>query len=154
PYDPRDRSRRAYLSPALTAVLHAAARVFVQTDVERGALLGHGVPPEKLVLQGMGVDRDACTRGDRGRARLAWGAAPGEVVVGHLANNSVEKGTVELLRAAEAAWRDGCRFRVILAGPEMRNFSDFWEGYSCKERVTRLGALDEPGKRDFFAGLN
>src|SRR5262249_45990706 len=60
----------------------------------------------------------------------------------------------DLLRAADAAWRDGCRFRVILAGPEMRNFSDFWEGYSCKERVTRLGALDEPGKRDFFAGID
>jgi glycosyltransferase involved in cell wall biosynthesis len=154
PDDPRDRSRRAYLSPALSSVLAAADRVLVQTDVERDALLAHGIPGEKLVLQGMGVDAADCTGGDRARARAAWGAAPGEVVVGHLANNSVEKGTVDLLRAAEIAWRAGGRFRLVLAGPEMRNSRAFWDAYGPKDRVTRLGSLDEPRKRDFFAGLD
>ncbi|HEX5272389.1 MAG TPA: glycosyltransferase family 4 protein [Gemmataceae bacterium] len=154
PDDPRDRTRRAYLSPALTSVLAAASRVFVQTDVERDALLRHGVAAEKLVLQGMGVDPAECTGGDRGRARAAWGAGPGECVVGHLANNSVEKGTVDLLRAAELAWRGGCRFRLVLAGPEMANFRAFWEGYEAKDRVIRLGPLDDGQKRDFFAGID
>jgi glycosyltransferase involved in cell wall biosynthesis len=154
PDDLRDRSRRAYLSPALSSVLATASRVFVQTEVERDALLTHGVPREKLVLQGMGVDLASCTGGDRARARAAWGAAPGEVVVGHLANNSIEKGTVDLLRAAEMAWRGDTRFRLVLAGPEMRNFRDFWDRYGCKERVTRLGVLDESAKRDLFAGLD
>jgi glycosyltransferase involved in cell wall biosynthesis len=154
PDDPRDRSRRAYLSPALTSVLRAADRIFVQTEVERHALRGHGVPGEKLVLQGLGVDRPGCTGGDRRRARESWVAAPDEVVVGHLANNSVEKGTVDLLLAAERAWRAGGRFRLVLAGPEMPNFRAFWAGYAARERVTRLGALDESGKRDFFAGLD
>jgi glycosyltransferase involved in cell wall biosynthesis len=154
PDDPRDRSRRAYLSPALLSVLAAADRVFVQTDVERDALLGHGLPPEKLVLQGMGVDPAECTGGDRQRARAAWGMSPGEVAVGHLANLSVEKGTVDLLRASDVAWRAGSRFRLVLAGPEMRNFRTFWDDYGAAGRVTRLGVLDEPGKRDFFAGLD
>jgi len=154
PDDPHDPSRRTYLSPALSTVLAEARRVFVQTDVERDALLRHGVPGEKLVLQGMGVDAPACTGGDRCRARAAWGVAPADVVVGHLANKSVEKGTVDLLRAAESAWAAGCRFRLVLAGPEMRNFLTFWEGYGAKDRVTRLGALDEACKRDFLAGLD
>jgi glycosyltransferase involved in cell wall biosynthesis len=154
PDDPRDRSRRAYLSPALSSVLRAADRIFVQTDVERDALLGHGVPAKKLVLQGLGVDPDGCTGGDRQKARERWGAAPDEVVIGHLANNSVEKGTVDLLLAAECAWRAGGRFRLVLAGPEMPNFRRFWAGYGPRDRVTRLGALDESAKRDFFAGLD
>jgi glycosyltransferase involved in cell wall biosynthesis len=154
PDNPRDRSRRAYLSPALSTILHAAARIFVQTDVERDALLAHGLPTDKLVLQGLGVDPAACTGGDRRRAREDWGAAPHEVVVGHLANNSVEKGTVDLLLAAERAWAAGCRFRMVLAGPEMPNFRTFWASYGARERVTRLGVLDESGKRDFFAGLD
>ncbi len=154
PENPRDRSRRAYLSPALTSVLHAAARIFVQTDVERDALLGHGIPAEKLVLQGLGVDAERCTGGDRRRAREGWGLDSDEIVVGHLANNSVEKGTVDLLIAAEAAWRQGCRFRLVLAGPEMPNFRRFWTGYRAKEGVTRLGVLDESRKRDFFAGID
>jgi glycosyltransferase involved in cell wall biosynthesis len=122
--------------------------------VERDALLRHGLPAEKLVMQGMGVDLADCTGGDRQRARAAWGAAPGDVVIGHLANNSVEKGTVDLLRAAEAAWRGGCRFRLVLAGPEMSNFRAFWEGYAAKDRVVRLGVLDEGQKCDFFAGID
>jgi glycosyltransferase involved in cell wall biosynthesis len=102
----------------------------------------------------MGVDPAECTGGDRPHARATWGAAPDEFVVGHLANNSVEKGTVDLLRAAEAAWRDGCRFRLVLAGPEMTNFRTFWTDFAMKERVTRLGPLDEKQKRDFFAGID
>jgi glycosyltransferase involved in cell wall biosynthesis len=154
PDNPRDRSRRAYLSPALTSVLHAAACIFVQTDVERDELLGYGLPAEKLVLQGLGVDAGHCTGGDRKRVRQAWGVASDEIVVGHLANNSLEKGTVDLLLAAKAAWRQGCRFRLVLAGPEMPNFRRFWTDYRPKGCVTRLGVLDESGKRDFFAGVD
>jgi glycosyltransferase involved in cell wall biosynthesis len=154
PDDPSDRTRRAYLSPGLLSVLHAADRVFVQTEVERSALRRHGVAEGKLVLQGLGVEAADCTGGDRGRARLAWGVGPDEVVVGHLANNSREKGSVDLLRAAERAWACGCRFRLVLAGPEMPNFRSCWSCYRGKERVRRLGPLTEAQKRDFYAGLD
>jgi glycosyltransferase involved in cell wall biosynthesis len=154
PDDPRDRTRRAYTSPALLSLVAAADRVFVQTQVEFDALCERGVPAEKLVLLGMGVDLADCTGGDRERARQAWGVGPDEVVVGHLANQSVEKGSVDLLRAAERAWRGGRRFRVVLAGPEMPNFRTFWRHYGSAGQVTRLGVLDAEQKRDFFAGLD
>jgi glycosyltransferase involved in cell wall biosynthesis len=154
PDNARDRSRRAYLAPALGSVLSAAERVFVQTEPERDALREFGVPAERLILQGMGVDRHACTGGNRGRARVVWGVGPDEVVVGHLANNSVEKGTVDLLRAAELLWCAGARFRLVLAGPHMSNFRAFWSGYGPKNRVKCLGVLDDAGKRDFFAGID
>jgi glycosyltransferase involved in cell wall biosynthesis len=154
PDDPSDRTRRAYLSPGLLSVLHAADRVFVQTEPERAALLRHRVAEGKLVLQGLGVEAADCTGGDRGRARLAWRVGADEVVVGHLANNSREKGSVDLLRAAERAWTGGGRFRLVLAGPEMPNFRTYWECYRGKEQVRRLGPLTEAQKRDFFAGLD
>jgi glycosyltransferase involved in cell wall biosynthesis len=80
--------------------------------------------------------------------------AEGEVVVGHLANNSREKGTVDLLLAAQRAWRRGGRFTVVLAGPEMSNFRRFWTCYRPSDRVVRLGVLSERQKRDFFAGID
>src|SRR5262249_57162280 len=67
---------------------------------------------------------------------------------------SGEKGTVDLLRAAERAWRQGRRFRVVVAGPEMPNFRDFFKHYGPAERVVRLGVLDARQKRDFFAALD
>jgi glycosyltransferase involved in cell wall biosynthesis len=154
PDDPRDRTRRGYLQSALRMLLKAADHVFVQTDVERDALDRLGLPPAKVTLQGLGVDAAECAGGDRRRARAAWGVANDEVVVGHLANNSKEKGTNDLLRAAERAWSGGRRFHLVLAGPEMTNFRTFWDGFHPRERVRRLGVLDDLQKRDFFAGID
>jgi glycosyltransferase involved in cell wall biosynthesis len=154
PDDPHDRTRRIYLSPALLSLIRAADRVFVQTDVERAALIDKGISDWKIVLQGLGVDLASCTGGDRQRARAAWGVQPDDVVVGHLANNSREKGSVDLLRAAERAWSRGHRFELILAGPEMPNFRQFWKTYGSTARIRRLGVLDAQQKKDFFAGID
>jgi glycosyltransferase involved in cell wall biosynthesis len=156
PDDPADRTRRTYTSTALLSLARAADAVFAQTAGERAALLASGLPEERVILQGLGVDPAECTGGDREAARRAWGAAPDEVVVGHLANNSAEKGTVDLLRAAERLWRQGLRFRVVLAGPEMPNFRRFWAEFASRAGVPvrRLGVLTEGQKRDFFAGLD
>jgi glycosyltransferase involved in cell wall biosynthesis len=154
PEDPHDPTRRAYTTPALLSLVHAADRVFVQTQGERQELLRQGVAADKLVLQGLGVDPAQCTGGDRQRARAAWGVEQDAVVIGHLANNSVEKGTVDLLRAAQRLWSAGRRFHVVLAGPEMPSFQRFWSHFGDGTRVRRLGILGEEQKRDFFAGLD
>jgi glycosyltransferase involved in cell wall biosynthesis len=148
------RTRRQYTSRPLRWLLRQADRVFVQTRLERDAVLGPGVPEERVILQGLGVDPAECTGGDREGARSRWGVRPGEVLVGHLANNSVEKGTVDLLQAAERAWAAGAEFRVVLAGPEMPNFPEFWPRYPAKQRVIRLGVLTESERRDFFAAID
>jgi glycosyltransferase involved in cell wall biosynthesis len=154
PGDPRDRTRRAFLQPPLLRLARSADRLFVQTEGERRALLDLGFAPERLVLQGMGVNVEECTGGDRARTRAEWGAAVEEAVVGHLANNSREKGTIDLLEAASRAWRGGARFHLVLAGPEMPNFRDFWSRYPDAGRVRRLGVLDDRQKRDFLAALD
>jgi glycosyltransferase involved in cell wall biosynthesis len=154
PEDLQDRTRRAYTSPALLSLVHAAERVFVQTNVERDLLLRLGIPEIRLVMQGMGVDGDSCTGGNRKQARAAWGVKPDEIVIGHLANQSVEKGSVDLLRAAQLAWQRGERFRVVLAGPDMPNFRHFWDRFPAANRVCRVGVLSDAEKRDFFAGID
>src|ERR1051326_653802 len=154
PDDPNDRIRRAYTSPAFLWLLRAADRVVVQTNVERDSLLRLNFPEKQIVLQGLGVDRESCTGGDRAGTRARWGIAADDVVVGHLANNSIEKGTVDLLRAAALAWDAGHRFRVVLAGPEMPNFRRFWEHFPRRDAVVRLGVLSDQAKRDFFAAID
>ncbi len=154
PEDPHDRTRRAYTSPALLSLARCADRILVQTEGERQALLERGFPAERLVAQGMGLDRAGCTGGDRSRARAAWGIGPNEVVVGHLANLSREKGSVDLLKAAERAWAQGGRFGVVLAGPAMPNFESFWRSFHPAGAVRRLRVLDAGQKRDFFAGID
>jgi glycosyltransferase involved in cell wall biosynthesis len=154
PEDPNDRGRRAYTTPALLSLLQAAQRVFVQTRMERKALEALGIPAARLVLLGMGVDGEECTGGDRERARQAWSIKPGEIAIGHLANQSREKGTVDLLEAAAQLWQQGVRFHLVLAGPEMANFRQYWQSQAPAGPVHRLGVLSDDQKRDFFAGLD
>jgi glycosyltransferase involved in cell wall biosynthesis len=154
PDDPHDRIRRAYTTPALLGLARAADRVFVQTEGERSELLRHGLREDRITLQGLGVDLPGCTGGDRRRARRRWQVGEDEVVVGHLANNSVEKGSVDLLCAAERAWADGARFTLVLAGPEMPSFRAFWRSFAPRGRVVRCGALSDDEKRDFFAAID
>jgi glycosyltransferase involved in cell wall biosynthesis len=154
PTDPRDRTRRQYTAPHLRMLLRAADRVFVQTPTEQDVVISLGVRPERVLLQGLGVDRRECTGGDRATVRASWGTHMGEVVVGHLANNSVEKGSVDLLRAAERLWSHGLAFTVVLAGPEMPNFREFMDRFGQRTRVRRLGVVTDGQKREFFAGID
>jgi glycosyltransferase involved in cell wall biosynthesis len=152
--DPRDRTRKVYTSGALLSLARCADRLFVQTEGERQAFLDLGFPAHQVILQGMGLDLPSCTGGQRQQARQQWGIRPGEVVVGHLANQSREKGSVDLLRALQRAWARGSQLRVVLAGPEMPNFQSFWRTYRAQARVVRLGVVDANQKRDFFAGID
>jgi glycosyltransferase involved in cell wall biosynthesis len=152
--DPFDRTHRQYTAPPFRRLLRAADRVFAQTPTERTAAIELGVSAERVVLQGLGVDPSDCTGGDRERARASWNIRPDEVVVGHLGNNSVEKGTVDLLQAATRLWQRGADFRVLLAGPAMPNFRRFMEAFGESPRVRRLGVLSDEQKRDFFAGID
>jgi glycosyltransferase involved in cell wall biosynthesis len=154
PEDPHDRTRRAYTQPALRGLLRSADFIFAQTTGEKQALKDLGIDSSNIIFQGMGVDSAEVTGGDRNKVRAVWGVGLDEVVVGHLGNNSWEKGTVDLLMAAEKSWSKGASFVVVLAGSEMPNFLSFWEQHKPSGRVIRLGPIDEDGKRDFFAGID
>jgi glycosyltransferase involved in cell wall biosynthesis len=152
--DPRDRTRRQYTTPALMSLIRSADRVFVQTDLEFEALLDRRIPEQKLVLLGLGVEPAECTGGDRERVRREWKVATDEVVIGHLANNSIEKGTVDLMQAVEVAWQQGSSVRLVLAGAQMPNFRRAWDRFASAARVLCLGPLTELQKKDFFAGID
>jgi glycosyltransferase involved in cell wall biosynthesis len=154
PNDPNDPTRRAYTARPFRALLRSADAVFVQTASERDAVRELGVADDRVILQGLGVDPAECTGGDRRRARTHWGVADDDIVVGHLANNSIEKGTVDLVRASEWLWDRGLRFQLVLAGPEMPNFQRFIQGRPHQLSLFRCGPLSENGKRDFFAGID
>jgi glycosyltransferase involved in cell wall biosynthesis len=154
PLNPHDVTRRAYTSRPFRALLRSADAVFVQTPSERDAVHRLGVPEERIVLQGLGVDLAECTGGDRHRARASWRVGTDQIVIGHLANNSIEKGTVDLVRAIDMVEKRGQHVKLVLAGPVMPNFQRYWSGRARSDNIIQLGAISEVAKRDFFAGID
>lgn len=176
PDDPNDRTRRGYTSPALVWLLKEADGVFVQTPSEREMALALGLPRERVILQGLGVDPLECTGGNRTEARRRWNLPDDAFVVGHLANHSFEKGTNDLIESLEPLWRNERPIHLLLAGPQMPNFTRFWHAFeqrypslSASEgpahsfagaqartfaRVHRLGPITDEEKRDFYAAID
>jgi glycosyltransferase involved in cell wall biosynthesis len=148
--DPHDRTRKQYTQPALRWMLNEADHVFVQTQAEWNLANQLGVSDNRLTLQGLGVDPAECTGGDRAKARAAWGVTDDTLVVGHLANLSLAKGSHDLALAAERTMN----IHLVLAGPIMPNFKRAcgMDIYNCE--TTFLGELIEQQKRDFFAGID
>jgi glycosyltransferase involved in cell wall biosynthesis len=154
PTNANDKTKRQYTQRPLRWLLHQADRIFVQTNLERNAVQALGVPYEKIVLQGLGVDPAECTGGDRDGWRRKHGIEPDEVVFGHLANLSVEKGSVDLLVSAYSYAPMARRFRVMMAGPMMENFRSVWKEEKYRMHAYQLGVISESEKRDFFAGID
>ena len=160
PDDLHDRTRQNYSSPALVWLLKEADGIFVQTPCERTATLKMGIAPEKIILQGLGVEPSECTGGNRTEARRRWNLPDDAFVVGHLANHSFEKGTNDLLQALEPFWRQDRPIHLLLAGPQMPNFTRFWQALEKRcplftsRWVRRLGPISDADKRDFFASID
>ncbi len=160
PADPADPIRRAYTTPALRWLLREADGVFVQTESEYHAALALGVPESRLHLQGMGVDADECTGGERKHGRKRWNLPDDALAIGHLANLSWEKGGVDLFAAAEILWSRGQAAYLLLAGPMMPNFARVWHDLERRQpnaarRFVRVtGPLTDSEKRDFFASID
>lgn len=176
--DQANPTRRQYTQPALRRLLLSSNRVFVQTEPEREAAIDLGVEPDNIVLQGLGVDPSECTGGNREQIRAHWNVGPNDVVVGHLANLSAEKGTIDLINAMNLLFLPPsllgrCREEfeqnapvdsinytkprsplLVLAGPSMPNYREFRRQQKSFVRIIELGPLTDEQKRDFFAGID
>lgn len=148
------RMRSAYLSPLNVRLLGRADRLFVQTALEERVLADVGLPSTRQTVVGLGIDPADTAGGNRDRARAGWHVPPDVIVVGHLANKSWDKGTVDLMDAADRLWARGRTFILVLAGPEMASFTYRWAHAVHRDRIVNLPELSDQDRRDFFAGLD
>lgn len=146
--------RRAYLSPLNVRLLSDADAICAQTLDERERLTAAGVPANKISVVGLGVDTARVSGGNREAQRQAWGVGPETVVIGHLANKSQDKGTIDLLQALPAVWARHPDVRVVLAGTTMASYTEHVARHPLDARVTDVGSLSEQAHRDFLAGID
>jgi glycosyltransferase involved in cell wall biosynthesis len=152
--NPNDPTRRQYTGPALRWLMQQADCVLAQTEAEARVLRTCGVKPERIRVQGLGVESAECTSGNRDRFRQRWHIAAHAVVIGHLANLSVEKGSVALADAFLQLAKHHPEAVLVLAGEAMPNFLARAAEVQQHPRIHVIGRLNDEDRRDFYAGID
>jgi glycosyltransferase involved in cell wall biosynthesis len=145
-----------YTMPHQLAALRDADRVIVQTGIERAVLAALGVPEERIVRLGMGVDLDVTRGGDGARFRAQHGIdGPVVTFMGVLTD---DKGIVHLLEAMQYLWCADSNAVLVIAGRPMKP-STFQRAYSRlpethRVRTRRLGPVGGQLKQDMLAATD
>ena len=103
------------------AVLSAAAKIFVVSEVGRRELIDRGIPAERIVLNPNGVSPGRFTNGGGAALRRELGLSADDTVVGFVGSFGPWHGAPSLARALGRLWADlpGLRAVFVGDGPEL-----------------------------------
>lgn len=147
----RDRIGRFYTMRHQISLVRRSDAVVAQTESEKRFYAGVGVPPERIVIGGPGVDPDTLAGGNAARFRARHGVS--EPIVFFVGALSRGKGVSELIEAMERLWGSGLEARLVLAGrllPEMEGRIATLSA-DTRRRMLMLGRVDEQTKLDLLA---
>lgn len=148
--------QRFYTMPHQVAALRDADRIIVQTSIEAEELARIGVPQERIVRLGMGVDLDRVCGGNGQRFRAQHGI-DGPVVT-FMGAVTDDKGAVHLVKAMQHLWRKGSEATLVIAGQPVaptsfeRAYHDLSEAH--RQRIRRMGLVGGQLKQDLLAGTD
>lgn len=135
------------------AVLAAATRIFVVSDVSREALVDRGVDSDRIVVNpnGVAVERFRCGGGSEVRERL--GLVPTEFVVGFVGTFGPWHGAPVLARAFASLAEDLPQARLMLVGdgPQLDSTQRILDAHGLAARAIVLGKIlpqEVPGYLD------
>jgi glycosyltransferase involved in cell wall biosynthesis len=144
---------KGQLAACERAVLTAATRIFVVSDVSRQALVDRGIDPSRIVVNPNGVAVERFHRGGGSEVRARLGLAAAEFVVGFVGTFGPWHGAPVLARAFASLAEDLPEIRLILVGdgPELGATRQLLAGRGLAARAIFVGKVlprEVPGYLD------
>jgi glycosyltransferase involved in cell wall biosynthesis len=142
---------RYYLMPHQLELLRNADQVATMTDIERSALIEHGIDPARLTVVGAGIEPAELDGGDADRFRRTYAIT--EPIVLSLGTAAFDKGTAHVLAALRRLWAEGRNVTWVQCGPLFGAMAAELERLSTAEaaHVRALGYVDDRTRRDALA---
>jgi glycosyltransferase involved in cell wall biosynthesis len=136
------------------ALNRASTALIVQTPAECSFYERQGIPAERLVVAGPGVNPEQVLGGD-GAAFRARHSLTGPLVIS-LSAMAYDKGTVHLVEAVRSLWRSGQQVDLVLAGALLEPFANYLAQLPAddRSRIRVLGSVTDIEKRDMFAAAD
>jgi glycosyltransferase involved in cell wall biosynthesis len=142
-YGERFRSADAlrYFDGCQPAILRGSSFTVAQSRFESGLLEGLGVPPERILVLGSGIDPSELEHADPAAGRAGFGLS-GPVVL-FMTAHSLDRGTSHAVDACRLLFARGHRFTLVLAGPLLPDAESFLA--IAPERADPAGAIVTTG---------
>jgi glycogen synthase len=143
-----------YTMPHQLEALCNADAVVVQTDIEKRALIQRGVKEKRLHRLGMGVDLNELQGGNAKRFRKRYDLS--HPIVTFLGVVTYDKGSFHLVKAMERLWSRGQDVHIVIAGPQVNEFIQFYNRLPSvtRERILLLGPVLGQDKQDLLAATD
>jgi len=146
--------RRYYTMPHQLQLLRESDAIILQNAQEGAVLARLGVPADKMVVVGSGVNPHQLAGGQAERFRQIYGVTG--PIVAYLGTAAYDKGAHHSLQAMQQLWQQGVEATLVFAGPTMDHFMSFY--HAQPEEVRRycrvLGFISEDDKRDLLAACS
>lgn len=146
---------RHYTQPHQIDLLQRAARVVVQTGLERYALQKQGIPDDRLRTIGCWVFPKALAGGQGQRFRQRYDIT-GPVVLS-IGAAAYEKGTIHTVQAMRELWDAGCNATLVLvASASLADFDTFFSTLPepIRQRIRLIKAAPHETKLDSLAAAD
>jgi glycogen(starch) synthase len=142
--------RKHYTMQHQIAMMKESDKVIVQTQIEQDYLAKRGVPEEKMVKVGVGVNADEISGGSGHRFREKY-HIKGPIVF-QLGAQAYDKGSQHTVEAMIQLWERGYDASLILAGPPMDHFLCYFEALpdEVRRKCHLLGFIPDEDKRDLL----
>ncbi|MBE2238193.1 MAG: glycosyltransferase family 4 protein [Caldilineaceae bacterium] len=134
-------------------VLNSAFLIAINED-EADFYRARGLAPDRTLVAGPGIELAELAGGDGARLRQRFGLEG--PVVGVLSAMAYDKGTVHVVEAVRALWRQGCAVDLVLAGAVLTQFQQYLDTLPADERsrIVLLGPVDHQTKLDLLAAID
>jgi glycosyltransferase involved in cell wall biosynthesis len=151
--EPGDNSiSRYYTMPHQIDLEKRAAKVIVQTQLERAYLSALGVPKRKMERVGVGVNPYDVVGGNGERFRRKYGVE-GPLVY-YIGAAAYDKGTVHTIEAIRRLWEREVEVTFVMAGSTMLDkFKEYYDDLpdEVRQGCRWLGFISDEDKRDLQA---
>ncbi len=136
------------LSEKQINLLKRCPGVVTMTEIERKAIIAHGIAEDNVHVVGAGVDPEemAGGRGDRFRERYG---VTGQMVL-QISTQTHDKGTPHTIEAMKHLWGEGRDVTLVLIGQVMTDFDEYFRQQPPRvyEKTIVLDYVDEQTKKD------
>lgn len=136
------------------ALVRQSDAVVAQTPTEQAFYAARGVPLDRIVVAGPGVTPERVCGGDGAKLRRQLNIRSPLIV--SLGSMSYDKGTMHVVEAVRALWREGRDVELVLAGALLAPFRKYLDGLPATDRARLrvLGAIDDGTKRNLLAAAD